>query len=81
MGRWNTAKRVAGGIPFLIAYTVVLFPAIFLLSIVFGAVDAGWHLVTGNGTRLADWSSRLWDWNGSNARWALTGRGSFDWTP
>lgn len=81
MSRRGTLWRLLVGIPFLIAYVAILFPTIFLVSVVFGAVDAVWRLATGSATRLTDWIVRLWDWNGSNARWALTGRGSFDWTP
>lgn len=81
MTRRPTLIRVLIGMPFLLAYLSVLFPVIFLVSLVLGVVDAGWRLITGNGTRLTDWIVRLWDWNGSNARWVFTGRGSFELLP
>lgn len=79
--RTSTARRVIIGIPFLILYALFLFPAVFAVSIVLGAIDALARLFLGRKTRLVDWSSRLWDWNGSNARVALTGRGDYELLP
>ena len=79
--RVRTLRQLGIGIPFLILYVAALFPAVLAVSIVFGVVDAAWRLVFGHGTRLTAWSSRLWDWNGSNARYALTGAGDFELLP
>lgn len=76
MTRRKTLKRLVVGIPFLVLYAIVLFPGVFAISIVFGAVDGAWQLLTSKRTRLTAVSGRLWDWNGSNARYALTGNGT-----
>lgn len=79
--RRRTVRRLLIGIPFLVLYAFVLFPAVFAVSILFGALDALWRLLTGRETRLTAWAARLWDWNGSNARHALTGSGSYELLP
>lgn len=83
MSRLGTLRHVTIAIPFLVLYVVVLFPAVFVLTIAAGILDFGYRLVTGSddGTRLTDWSARLWAWNGSNAQHALSADDEFELLP
>ena len=77
-GRKSAVKRLLIGIPYMILYVLVLFPVLLGLGIVLGIIDVAWRLVFNSGDSiLARVYRPLWDWIGSNARWSLTGDGSF----
>lgn len=81
MTRRAAAARVVVAVPYLVVYVLVLFPLTLLTVAILGGIDLLWRFATGSGTRLAGIAIRLWDWVGGNARWSLTGRGQFHWTP
>ena len=77
-GRRQAIKRLLIGIPYMIAYTLFLFPALLVLGIVLGVLDLAWRLVSNShDSILARLYRPLWDWIGQNARWTLTGNGAF----
>lgn len=79
--RRDALSRVLIGIPWLIAYVVVIFPVVLLIGILGGILDVLAGLTLGIELRTSSVLSRLWDWAGQNTRWVLTGDGTFDLTP
>ena len=82
MSRRNAGKRLLIGVPYLALYIAFIFPAVFLASVVLGAVELVYSLITGRRVQtIPAFVDRIWSFAGGNARYILTGRGSFDWLP
>ena len=80
--RKQALKRLLIGVPYMILYVLVLFPVVLVVGIVLGAVDVLWRLVFNtSGSALSRVVGPLWDWIGGNARWTLTGSGTFRLIP
>lgn len=82
MTRASAGKRLVIGVPYMLAYVVVLFPIALTVGIVLGTLDVAWRLATqATETWFSNVAVQVWDWIGGNARWTLTGEGQFRWLP
>lgn len=82
MSRRSAAKRAAIGVPYLVLYVAIIFPTVFVIAVLLGAAELLYSLITGRSVKtVTDFIDRIWSFAGGNARWILTGRGSFKWVP
>lgn len=82
MTRRNAVKRLLVGVPYAVLYVAVLFPLALTVGVVLGAIALLYNLAFGRlPGSLVGAGDRIWSWAGGNMRWALFGRGSFDWLP